>query len=320
MSGTTFGRVMVLGSRGMVGSAIMRRLVQSTRVSELIGVNRSTLDLSDQEKTSSFISQQRPDWLILSAAKVGGINANNIYPRDFLYENLIIQLNVIEGAYRAGVEKLIFLGSSCIYPKFAKQPIPESALLTGALEPTNEAYAIAKITGIKLCEAYNKQYGTDYRSIMPTNLYGPGDNYDPDNSHVIPGLIQRFHRAKMSASPEVRMWGTGTVRREFLHVNDLADAVLLLMACDKQKFKAVTGADGYHLNVGTGTDITINELAILVAQTIGYEGAIKHDESMPDGTPRKLLDITKISELGWAPLIELKDGLQSTYRDFLNGR
>ena len=317
MSEKSLGRVMVLGSRGMVGSAVIRLLEKTASVSEVIPVSREQVDLRNQNDTHAFIASKQPDWIVVAAAKVGGIHANNTQPANFIYENLAIQMNAIEGAFRAGIEKLIFLGSSCIYPKFAKQPIKEEALLTGRLESTNEPYAVAKIAGIKLCEAYNRQYGTDYRSLMPTNLYGPGDNYHPLNSHVIPGLIRRFHEAKLKGNQSVEIWGTGKVRREFLFVDDLASAILHVMNLPKIAFHSTDNDRFSHLNVGTGTDVTIAELANLICKEVGYTGKIVFDEAKPDGTPRKLLEVSKLSSFGWMSSIPLNLGIALTYNCFM---
>jgi GDP-L-fucose synthase len=267
----------------------------------------------------SFFEQEKPDAVVLAAAKVGGILANDTYPAEFLYDNMMIEANVVHQAWRAGVKNLLFLGSSCIYPRLAPQPMREDALLTGVLEPTNEPYAIAKIAGIKLCESYNRQYGTDYRSVMPTNLYGPGDNYHPENSHVIPALIRRFHEAKESAAPRVVIWGTGKPKREFLYVDDMAEASVHVLGLDKPAYEAHTQPMLSHINVGTGTDVTIAELAALVGKVVGYAGRIEYDPSKPDGTPRKLMDVSRIRALGWRPRVALEEGLALAYRDFLGG-
>jgi len=300
-------RIFVAGHRGLVGSAIVRRLERSG-AGNLILRTRSELDLRRQGDVVAFFESARPTQVYLAAARVGGIHANDTYPAEFLAENLQIELNVIDAAYRAGVAKLLFLGSSCIYPRLAPQPITEEALLTGPLEPTNEWYAIAKIAGIKLCQAYRKQYGFNAISAMPTNLYGPGDNFDLANSHVLPALIRKFHEAKLAGAPSVTVWGSGTPRREFLHVDDLADAAVHLMA----------NYDGdTALNVGTGEDVTILDLARLVGRVVGFEGEIVLDRSKPDGTPRKLLDVSKLTALGWRAQIPLADGLRETYRWYL---
>lgn len=316
MSEVKLGRVMVLGSKGMVGSALIRGLKKMSGVSEIISVCREQLDLTNQRDTFTYIASKAPDCVIIAAAKVGGIHANSSNPKDFIYENLAIELNAIEASYRAGVEKLIFLGSSCIYPKFSTQPIREESLLTAALEPTNEPYAIAKIAGIKLCDAYNRQCGTDYRSLMPTNLYGPGDNFHPFNSHVIPGMIRRFHEAKLNNDKTVEVWGTGKVRREFLFVDDLVDAVLHIIRLEKTLIDAISSDEGSHINVGTGSDITISELAILIKNRVGFGGDLHFDASKPDGTPRKLLDSSRLASTGWQAQTQLCKGLSITYDDF----
>lgn len=299
-------RVWVAGHNGMVGSAIVRRLASEN--CEILTVDRETVDLKDQSATGAWVSSTKPDAIFLAAAKVGGILANDTYPVDFLYDNLMIEANIIDAAYRAKVSKLLFLGSSCIYPKLAPQPIPEEAILTGPLEPTNEWYAIAKIAGIKLCQAYRKQYGCDFISAMPANLYGPGDNFDPNTSHVVPALIRKAHDAKARCDSAFVIWGTGMPRREFLHVDDCADACVHLM-------KGYT--DFEHVNVGTGTDMTILELATLIAVVVGFNGKIVNDPSKPDGTPRKLLSGKKLRALGWKDTISMPDGLASTYRWFV---
>lgn len=316
-------RIYVAGHRGMVGSAIVRKLLGSGIPEQsLILRSRSELDLTDQQAVRKFFAHQRPTHVYLAAAKVGGIHANNTYPADFIYQNLMIEANIIHAAFLSGVRKLLFLGSSCIYPKYAEQPMTENVLLTGPLEPTNEPYAIAKIAGIKLCESYNRQYGSthgiDYRSVMPTNLYGPGDNYHPENSHVIPALIRRFHEAKEQNLPSVRIWGTGQPRREFLHVDDMAEAAIHVMNLDSAVYAANTSPMCSHINVGSGTDITIGGLAALIAKTVGYSGSIEFDPSKPDGTMRKLMDNSRLTKLGWRPRITLEEGLKSTYQDFLN--
>lgn len=298
--------IYVAGHRGMVGSAIVRALKRAGHENLLLKTSKE-LDLRDQKAVMAFLAQAQPRHVYLAAAKVGGIHANNTLRGDFLYDNLIMQANVIEGSRRAGVEKLLFLGSSCIYPKHAPQPMREDALLTGELEPTNEPYAIAKIAGLKMCDAYRHQHGCNFISAMPTNLYGPGDNYHPEHSHVLPAMIRRFHEAKMEGAKEVVCWGTGTPKREFLHVDDLAQACLFLM-------------DQHHaagwVNVGTGADLSIQDLALLVAQTVGYEGTVSWDHSRPDGTPRKLLDVSLMSELGWNASISLKEGMVEVYEEF----
>ncbi len=300
----------------MVGSAIVRRL-QADGHKNIVVRTHAQLDLTNQSAVNEFFDIARPDEVYLAAAKVGGIHANNTYPAEFIYENLMMEANVINASWKNGVQKLLFLGSSCIYPKLVNQPMSENALLTGTLEPTNEPYAIAKIAGIKLCESYNRQYGVDYRSVMPTNLYGPGDNYHPENSHVIPALIRRFHEAKVLNKPYVTIWGTGTPRREFLYVDDMAAASVHVMNLDKSIYEAHTHPMQSHLNVGFGDDVTISELAISVSKAVGYSGEIKFDVSKPDGTPRKLMDSQRLNALGWNAKVDLKDGLKKAYADFL---
>ena len=307
-------RYYVAGHRGMVGSAIHRQLV--ARGEQVITRSRDKLDLLDQQATRNFLQQERPDVVIVAAAKVGGIVANASYPASFIYENLAIETNLIHESYKAGVARLLFLGSSCIYPRLAPQPIPESALLTGPLEPTNEAYAIAKIAGIKLCESYNRQYGTDYRSVMPTNVYGPGDNFHPQNSHVLPALIRRFHEAAQDGRGEVVVWGSGKPRREFLHADDVAAACLVVLDTERGDFEAVTEPTVSHVNIGAGDDVTIAELAQVVAEVTGFAGRITFDTSKPDGTPRKLLDVSRLSALGWRARRDLRDGIADAYRWF----
>ena len=304
----------------MVGSAIVRTL-QAQGQTHLITRTHAELDLTDQAAVRAFFAAERPDQVYLAAAKVGGIHANNTYPAEFIYQNLMMQANVVDAAFRQGVKKLLFLGSSCIYPKLAPQPMREDALLTGTLEPTNEPYAIAKIAGIKLCESYNRQYGAshgvDYRSVMPTNLYGPGDNYHPENSHVIPALIRRFHEAKVGGVPSVAIWGTGTPRREFLYVDDMAAASVHVMNLDKAVYDQHTQPMLSHINVGYGDDVTIRELALAVGDTVGYTGTIHFDSTKPDGTPRKWMDSQRLRDLGWQPTVDLRTGLQKAYADFL---
>ena len=311
-------RVYVAGHRGMVGSAIVRAL-RARGHADIITRTHAELDLADQSAVRDFFAREKPDQVVLAAAKVGGIHANNTYPAEFIYENLMMEANVVHQAWKAGVKQLLFLGSSCIYPVRAAQPMREDALLTGTLEPTNEPYAIAKIAGIKLCESYNRQYGVDYRSVMPTNLYGPGDNYHPENSHVIPALIRRFHEAKESRAPKVVIWGTGTPRREFLYVDDMAEASAHVMELDAATYEANTAPMLSHINVGTGEDITIAELARVVAKVVGYEGRIEQDPTKPDGSPRKLMDVSRLKALGWKPRVGLEEGLALAYRDFLAG-
>ena len=310
-------KIYVAGHRGMVGSAILRCL-QAKGHDRIVTRTHAELDLTQQDAVRAFFESEKPDQVYLAAAKVGGIHANDTYPADFIYVNLMIQANVIDSAFRCGVEKLLFLGSSCIYPKLAPQPMREDALLTGPLEPTNEPYAIAKIAGIKLCECYNRQHGTDYRSVMPTNLYGPGDNYHPENSHVIPALIRRFHEARVDGKSEVAIWGTGTPRREFLYVDDMAAASVHVMSLDRATYRAHTSDSLSHINVGFGSDITIAELAQAVASAVGYEGRISFDTSKPDGTPRKWMSSERLRSLGWRPTVSLDEGLRLAYRDFLN--
>ncbi|TLD47012.1 MAG: GDP-L-fucose synthase [Accumulibacter sp.] len=342
-------RIYVAGHRGMVGSAIVR-ILQGQGQSHLITRSHAELDLTDQAAVRQFFASEKPEQVYLAAARVGGIHANNTYPAEFIYQNLMIEANTIHQAWRAGVRKLLFLGSSCIYPRLATQPMAEDALLTGTLEPTNEAYAIAKIAGIKLCESYNRQYGTDYRSVMPTNLYGPGDNYDLQNSHVIPAMIRKLHLAKLAAAhdwpgiardearngpipdelrqqlhgtsnaglaPCLALWGTGTPKREFLHVDDMAAASVHVMNLDRASYNAHTQPMLSHINVGTGEDLSIRELAEIVAQVVGYGGRIEFDPSKPDGTPRKLLDVSRLHALGCQARVGLEDGLRQAYADFL---
>ncbi len=305
--------VFVAGHRGMVGSALARRLERDPGV-EVLTAPREELDLVDQQMVREFFGDHHIDEVYVAAAKVGGIHANDTYPADFIHDNLMIEANLIHGAHCAGVDRLLFLGSSCIYPKAAPQPMVEEYLLTGRLEPTNEPYAIAKIAGIKLAESYNRQHGHDYRSLMPTNLYGPGDNFHPENSHVLPALIRRFHEARERGDETVTIWGTGTPRREFLHVDDLAAAAVHVMGLPRARYWEVVPERVSHLNVGTGTDLSIGDLAQLVARTVGYEGGLTFDHSRPDGTPRKLLDVSRLTRLGWSPTIDLPSGLESTYR------
>lgn len=309
-------RIYIAGHRGMVGSAIVRQL-QARGCNNLITRTHAELDLSDQAAVRAFFAAEKPDVVVLAAAKVGGILANNNFPAEFIYENLMMECNVIHEAWQAGVQKLLFLGSSCIYPKLAPQPMPESCLLTGTLEPTNEPYAVAKIAGIKLCESYNRQYGTDYRSVMPTNLYGPNDNFHPANSHVVPAMIRRFHEAVQSGAEEVVVWGTGTPMREFLHVDDMAEASLYVLDLDRETYLANTEPMLSHINVGTGTDVTIRELAETIAEVTGFRGRLVFDTTKPDGTPRKLMDVSRLAGMGWRSRIGLSEGLQDAYRWFL---
>ncbi len=308
-------KIFVAGHLGMVGSAIVRSL-RKQGFENIIFKSRSELDLTSQKDTFDFFESAKPDQVYLAAAKVGGIYANQTYPAEFIYQNLIVQANVIYAAYKSNVNKLMFLGSSCIYPKLSSQPISESELMQGSLEPTNEAYAIAKIAGIKLCESFNRQYGVDYRSIMPTNLYGPGDNYHLKDSHVIPALIRRFHEAKLKNIPVVNVWGDGKPRREFLHVDDMADACVFLMNIEKLSYQSNVKPMESHINVGSGIDITISELAELVKSVVGYEGEISFQKDNLNGPDRKLLNTSKINHMGWSPRINLKAGLISTYEDF----
>lgn len=309
-------KIFVAGHNGMVGSAILRELKKNNEEAQIITATRSQLDLTNQYEVDKFIGKHDPDQVYLAAAKVGGINANDTFPADFIYQNLMIQNNVINSAYNNGVKKLLFLGSSCIYPRLSKQPIKEEYLLEGHLEPTNEPYAIAKIAGIKMCESFNRQYDLDYRSLMPTNLYGPNDNYHPTNSHVIPGLIRRFHIAKCNSHEEVLIWGSGKQMREFLHVDDLASAAIFIQNLDKISFENYTQPMLSHLNVGSGSEISIKELAILIRETVGYNGKILFDTSKPDGTPRKLMNSNRLNKMGWHHKIDLQDGLKNTYEWF----
>ena len=309
-------KIYVAGHNGMVGSAICRKLRDDFDVKVIVR-ERKDLDLCNQSSVNEFLKTEKPDEIIIAAARVGGIEANNLYPANFIYENLQIQNNLINGAHLFDIQKLLFLGSSCIYPKFAAQPINENSLLTGILEPTNEPYAIAKIAGIKMCESYNRQFGRDYRPIMPTNLYGPGDNYDHKNSHVIPALIRRFHEAKLRGLERVVVWGTGKAKREFLFVDDMAEASLLLHYLDQRSYKKITKPMLSHVNVGTGLDISINQLARTIKNIVGFKGEITFDSSKPDGTPRKVLNIEKLSLLDYSPKFGLEVGLMQTYKDFL---
>ena len=323
MSG--YPKIYIAGHRGMVGAAIMRELLlRGHPPDQIITRNRAELNLTDQGAVRAFFTSERPDQVYLGAAKVGGIHANSTYPAEFIYQNLMIQANVVEAAFQSGVQKLLFLGSSCIYPRLAAQPMSEEALLTGALEPTNEPYAIAKIAGIKLCESFNRQYGqshgVDFRSVMPTNLYGPGDNYHPENSHVIPALIRRFHEAKVNYEPNVTIWGTGTPRREFLYVDDMASASVHIMNLPKATFSQHIQPMLSHINVGSGYDITIQELAETIAKVVNYTGGISLDPSKPDGTLRKLMDSARLNALGWQAEVDMVTGLERAYQDFLKNQ
>ena len=311
-------RIFVAGHKGLVGSAIVR-CMEKNGYSGMLVRTRSQLDLTDQAATRAFFERERPEYVFLAAAKVGGILANSTYPAEFIFENLMVQCNVIHSAYLAGVKRLLFLGSSCIYPKRAPQPMKEEHLLSGELEPTNESYAVAKIAGIKMCEAYNRQYGTRFISVMPTNLYGPNDNFDLQNSHVLPALIRKFHEAKERGAKEVVIWGTGNPRREFLHVDDMAEACVFLMGLNEDAYRSLaTRYPSLLLNVGTGKDVTIRELAETVREVVGFDGDLRFDTDKPDGTPRKLLDVSRLGGLGWRAKTGLRDGIESTYRWFLS--
>jgi len=310
-------RVYVAGHRGMVGSALCR-LLQMDETVELVVRNRDQIDLTSQQQVHDFFCEEKIDEVYLAAARVGGILANSTYPVQFIMDNLSIQLNIIGEAYNAGISKLLFLGSSCIYPRETSQPMQEKQLLTGELEPTNEPYAIAKIAGIKMCEAYNRQYGLDYRSVMPTNLYGPGDNFHPENSHVVPGMIRRFHEAKLRNAKEVVVWGSGKPRREFLHVDDMAAACLYVMQLPRANYDSVVSSRCSHINVGTGMDCSIRELAELISEVVGFEGDLVFDTKKPDGTPRKLLDVSRLNSLGWRHSIDLTQGLEDSYSWFVD--
>jgi GDP-L-fucose synthase len=309
-------KIYVAGHRGMVGSAIIRELEKNGQTSIVVRTH-TELELTNQQAVRDFFEAERPDQVYLAAARVGGIHANNTYPAEFIYDNLMVQANVIHEAFKVGVQKLLFLGSSCIYPKLVEQPMKEDALLTGVLEATNEPYAIAKIAGIKLCESYNRQYGVDYRSVMPTNLYGVGDNYHPENSHVIPALIRRFHEAKMNNAPEVVIWGSGSPMREFLYVDDMAAASVYVMNLDKSLYDQHTESMLSHINVGFGSDVTIKALAQTISAVVGYQGGIGFDITKPDGTARKLMDSGRLNSLGWKAQVNLKDGLAKAYQDYL---
>jgi len=310
------GKIYIAGHRGMVGSALVRRL-REAGCDNLLLKTRAEVDLENQQQVRDFLQAEKPDYIYLAAARVGGIHANNSYPAQFIYSNLMIAANIINAAHSAGVQQLLFLGSSCIYPKFAPQPMPEDCLLTGVLEETNEPYAIAKIAGIKLCESYNREYGTDYRSVMPTNLYGSNDNFDLKTSHVLPALLRKFHEAKMAAAPSVEIWGSGKPRREFLHVDDLADACLFISCLPKEAYASHTKPRLSHLNIGTGSDVSIAELAELIRVVVGYEGQVEYNSDYPDGTKQKLLDVTAVTGLGWNARIGLKEGIATTYQWYL---
>ena len=312
-------KIFVAGHRGMVGSAILRQL-EACGETHILTRNRKELDLTDQTAVRAFMQSEQPDIVILAAAKVGGIHANNTYPADFIYENLMIECNVIHEAFAAGVTQLLQLGSSCIYPREVPQPMREDALLTGVLEPTNEPYAVAKIAGIKLCESYNRQHGVDYRSVMPTNLYGPGDNFHPENSHVLPALIRRFHEAARTGAKEVSIWGSGNPRREFLHVDDMAAASLFVLELPKETYAANTEPMLSHINVGSGTDVSILELARKIADVTGFKGDITTDPNKPDGTMRKLMDVSRLANMGWTATIDLDSGISETYDWFLSNQ
>jgi len=312
-------KIYIAGHNGMVGSAIVRKLREKGFMN-IITRSSSELDLTSQQNVHNFLQDESPDYVVIAAAKVGGIHANDNYPAEFIYQNLMIEANLIHGSYLAGVNKLLFLGSSCIYPKESQQPIKEDYLLSGHLESTNEPYAIAKIAGIKLCESYNRQHGTDYRSIMPTNLYGPNDNFHPKNSHVIPALIGKFHEAKVRGKPFVEVWGSGKPMREFLHVDDMADASIYIMDIDKRILKSEVDPMLSHINIGTGTDITIKDVAKTIKEVVGFCGEIIFNTKMPDGTKRKLLDVSKMENLGWNSKITLKDGLEEVYEWFLKNK
>ena len=312
-------KIYVSGHKGLVGSAIVRQL-ESRGFINLVMRTHKELDLTNQAQVKDFFKQEKPDYVILAAAKVGGIHANNTYPADFIYQNIMIEANVINSAYESKVKRLLFLGSTCIYPKAVEQPMREDALLTDVLEPTNEPYALAKIAGIKLCESYNRQYGTDFRSVMPTNLYGINDNFHPENSHVIPGLMLRFHEAKVNNHSEVVVWGTGKAMREFLYVDDMAEASLFVLELDEEAYQANTKSMLSHINVGTGKDVTIREMAETMKEVIGFKGKLTFDTAKPDGAPRKLTDVSRLSNMGWNYGVNLKDGLNKTYKWYLKNR
>jgi GDP-L-fucose synthase len=310
-------KIYIAGHRGLVGSAIVRQLEKKGFTNLLMRTHKE-LDLTNQVQVQTFFEQEKPDYVILAAAKVGGIHANNTYPADFIYQNMMIEANIINSAYENKVKRLLFLGSTCIYPKAVEQPMREEAILTDALESTNEPYALAKIAGIKLCESYNRQYSTDFRSVMPTNLYGINDNFHPENSHVIPALMSRFHEAKINNDAEVVVWGTGNAMREFLYVDDMALASLFVLKLDEKTYKANTKPMLSHINVGTGKDVTIRKMAEIMKQVVGYEGNLTFDTTKPDGSPRKLIDVSRLSNMGWKYNVDLEDGLEKTYKWYLN--
>jgi GDP-L-fucose synthase len=312
-------KIYVAGHRGLVGSAIVRQL-EAKGFSNLLMRTHNELDLTNQMEVQTFFKQEKPDYVILAAAKVGGIHANNTYPADFIYQNMMIEANIINASYENNVKRLLFLGSTCIYPRSVEQPMREEALLTGVLEPTNEPYALAKIAGIKLCESYNRQYGTDFRSVMPTSLYGINDNFHPENSHVIPALMQRFHKAKFNNSAEVVVWGTGKAMREFLYVDDMAKASIFVLELDRKTYHNNTKAMLSHINIGTGVDVTTRKLAETMKQVIGFEGRLVFDTERPDGAPRKLIDVSRLSNMGWNYSTDLKSGLEQTYKWYLRNR
>jgi len=311
-------KIYIAGHRGLVGSAIVRQL-ESRGFTNLLMRTHKELDLANQAQVQSFFQKEKPDYVILAAAKVGGIHANNTYPADFIYQNMMIEANVINSAYESKAKRLLFLGSTCIYPKAVEQPMREDALLTDVLEPTNEPYALAKIAGIKLCESYNRQYGTDFRSVMPTNLYGINDNFHPENSHVIPALMQRFHQAKVNNDAQVVVWGTGNAMREFLYVDDMAEALLFVLELDEKTYQANTKSMLSHINVGTGKDVTIREMAETMKEVVGFKGELSFDATKPDGAPRKLIDVSRLSNMGWSYTTDLEDGLVKTYNWYLEG-
>ena len=309
-------KIYIAGHRGLVGSAIVRQL-ESRGFTNLLMRTHKELDLTNQATVQAFFSQEKPDYVILAAGKVGGIHANNTYPADFIYQNIMIEANIINSAYEHKVRRLLFLGSTCIYPRAVEQPMREDAILTNVLESTNEPYALSKIAGIKLCESYNRQYGTDFRSVMPTNLYGPNDNFHPENSHVIPALMRRFHEAKVNNDKEVSVWGTGNAMREFLYVNDMAEASLFVLELDEKTYQANTRPMLSHINVGTGKDVTIREMAETMKQVVGFKGELTFDTTKPDGSPRKLIDVSRLSNMGWKYSIDLEEGLKKTYKWYL---